>query len=106
VAEKMEFRLPGPSGDTVYVKDGFSWPAFFFGAIWALYKKAWILFFMLAITFGCIVALDELIVRPSRSLLLSTLMLAAYIAFAVVCGKRGNSWIRRDLERKGYTRAQ
>lgn len=40
-------RMISPSGTSVYTKDGFSWPAFFFGPIWALVKKAWRDFFVL-----------------------------------------------------------
>ena len=31
------------SGDTAVIKDGFSWPAFFFSFIWALFKRLWLL---------------------------------------------------------------
>lgn len=30
-----------PARDMVLVKDGFSWPAFFFTALWALWSRMW-----------------------------------------------------------------
>ena len=32
-----------PTSDVVLVKDGFSWPAFFFSLIWALWHRLWVL---------------------------------------------------------------
>ena len=32
----------GVDADIVFVKDGFSWPAFFFTAVWALWHRLWL----------------------------------------------------------------
>jgi Protein of unknown function (DUF2628) len=94
-----------PSGTSVYTKDGFSWPAFFFGPIWALVKKAWRDFFVLFAAFATLIFVDEVFVKPSKNLLLLLLMLAVYVTFMIVCGRNGNEWLRKSLERKGYTRS-
>ena len=99
-------RMRSSRGSSVYIKDGFSWPAFFFGPIWALVKSAWLQFFILLISFGVLIVIDELVVRPSKNILLICAMLAAYIGYMVVCGKNGNAWLRRNLEREGYSRVE
>ena len=38
-----------PKHGFVAVKQGFSWPAFFFGSLWALARRAYGLFVVLAI---------------------------------------------------------
>lgn len=38
------------SGRTAFVHAGFSWPAFFFGPLWAVAKCQWVLFALLYIT--------------------------------------------------------
>ncbi|MBL6957428.1 MAG: DUF2628 domain-containing protein [Rhodospirillales bacterium] len=34
-------RRPGPDADLQLVKQGFSWPAFFFSVLWALWGRLW-----------------------------------------------------------------
>ena len=98
-------RMISPSGTSVHTKDGFSWPAFFFGPIWALVKKAWRDFFVLFGVFAVLIFIDERLVQPNKNLLLLLVMLALYLTYMIVCGRKGNEWLRKSLERKGYTRA-
>lgn len=95
--------LISKEGKVVHVKVGFCWPAALFGPFWAVVKRAWRLAFLLALTFGALVFVDEALVKNSRNLLLLTPMLLAYIAYMVVCGKYGNAWLVDELLRKGYS---
>lgn len=58
---------------------------------------------MLAFAFYTLVLFDEFFVKGSQSLLLLGLMLSAYVAFMVVCGRYGNTWLASELLRKGYS---
>ena len=93
-----------PTGTVYAVKDGFSWPAFLFGPLWALVKRAWREFTILSVAYVGLFFIDESFVQRSRSLPLLLLMLLAYIAFMTFCGKYGNAWLRTVYERKGYKR--
>jgi hypothetical protein len=92
-------HLPPPSSDDptpVLVKEGFSWPGFFFGVIWALWHRLWIeaaALLALFIAAGVIFDVTEL-GEPVESL----------ITFAIVLlvGFNGNDWRRASLRRRGY----
>lgn len=75
----------------------------FFGFMWAMFHRAWRLALMLAFAFYTLVLFDEFFVKGSQSLLLLGLMLSAYVAFMVVCGRYGNTWLASELLRKGYS---
>jgi hypothetical protein len=93
-----------PKGKSLRVKHGFSWPAFFFGPIWALVKGAWRLFALLLMSFLLLVFIDERFAKTSGSIAVLLSMLVAYIAYMFVCGKNGNSWLRGLYEQRGYKR--
>lgn len=95
--------LSSERGDVRRVKVGFCWPAALFGPLWAAVKRAWRLAICLALAFGSLVFLDEAYVQRSRNVYALLLMLVAYIAFMVVCGKYGNSWLIWELQREGYS---
>lgn len=89
------------SGNVVRVKRGFSWPAFFIGPLWALYRQLWVVFLLL--TTGMF-ALRVLFVYASRTRN-ATLMIAVVlleVAVMVICGVYGNRWVVSRLKRKGY----
>ena len=80
------------------VKQGWSWPGFFFGWIWALVKRMWGLglgvlgaFFLLAL----FVAGSE---SPSTSILYNL----AGLALAVLFGLSGNDWREKNLKSRGF----
>lgn len=99
-----KFRsLSSTDGRVVRLKVGFSWPAMFFGFLWAMFHRAWRLALMLALAFYTLIIFDELFIRGSRNLLLLVSMLAAYVVFMVICGKYGNTWLASELLRKGYS---
>jgi hypothetical protein len=93
-----------PKGKSLRVKHGFSWPAFLFGPMWALVNGAWRLFALLLMSFLVLVFIDEKFAKNSGSIAVLLLMFLAYLAYMIVCGKTGNSWLRGLYEQRGYKR--
>jgi len=88
-----------PSGTTVAVKQGWSWPAFFFDIIWALVKKMWKFGFSLIaafIAFGLILGFAG--AENAATLIINFIAFIMKIAF----GKFGNNWLADDLKTRGY----
>jgi len=78
------------------VKEGFSWPAFFFGIVWALYHRLWLVAaLLLLLTVGLGVAFEELRLNQISISLV-------FFAIAVLVGMFGNDWKRDALHRRGY----
>jgi len=90
-----------PARGYVRVKTGFSWPAFFFGGLWAVAKGLWLAAFAMFV-------LDALIwfcsgyaqARGIGALALACLVLQ--IGYWVLRGRFGNAWWRAKLVRQGY----
>jgi hypothetical protein len=80
--------------DLIAVKEGFSWPAFFFTALWALWHRMWLVAIAMVLVPAVIdtatLHLDEVV----RGLIDFTIL--------VVIGMFANDWRRRDLARRGY----
>jgi hypothetical protein len=95
-------HLPPPSSDDptpVLVKEGFSWPGFFFGVIWALWHRLWIeaaALLALFIAAGVIFDVTNL-GEPVESVIM--------FAVALLVGLNGNDWRRESLRRRGYQEA-
>jgi hypothetical protein len=82
--------------DPVLVKEGFSWPAFFFGPLWALAHLMWL-------AAVALVALDFVagIVMDAAKLSAPTQAIVS-LGIAVLIGAHANDWRRRALARRGY----
>ena len=82
--------------DLVFVKDGFSWPAFFFTGIWALWHRLW-LFALIVFASGFAVgfASDFLDLDPLTDA-------AVGLAWAVLVGYEANDARRRALARRDF----
>jgi len=82
--------------DVVVVKEGFSWGAFLFTALWALWHRLWLTFLALLVL---LLALDA-----AADLLGLSEAIASVIGLAVSVwiGYSANDWRRRGLERRGY----
>jgi hypothetical protein len=85
-----------PAGANEAVKQGWSWPAFFFSFIWAMVKKQWLLGVAVLVgmfIFGFIVGLsgggDALVNIVS-------------IIINCVFGINGNAWREKNLISRGY----
>ena len=82
--------------DVALVKDGFSWPAFFFTVIWALWHRLWFLALV-------ILASGVAIGFASELLELDPLTDAAVgLAWSVLIGFEANDARRRALARRDY----
>lgn len=86
-----------PAGNIEAVKLGWSWPAFFFGFLWALAKKMWWLG-------GCIFAAFFLAESLDASVdeALDGLITVAALVLAFIFGLNGNRWRENNLQSRGY----
>jgi hypothetical protein len=85
-----------PDRDAVAVKEGFCWPAFFLGPLWALWHRMWraAVFIVLALSaVGAAVALIE--PDPATDFAIS-------LAVSVLIGYCANDWRRASLARAGW----
>jgi hypothetical protein len=82
--------------DIVFVKDGFSWPAFFFTVLWALWHRLW-LFALIVLAGGSAIGLvsDLLDLDPLTDA-------AIGLAWAVLIGYEANDARRRALSRRDF----
>lgn len=95
------------------VKQGWSWPAFFFGGIWALIKQLWMvagLIFAYAIISSIIIQS----VTPSydyyeysgedlsQAFLLQNISLLIQLGIAIFLGVKGNTLREANLIKRGY----
>jgi hypothetical protein len=87
----------GAERDMVLVKEGFSWPAFYFSVLWALYHRMWLtvalLFAVAALLGAAVEALD-----PARQAAVS-------LGFSALVGSFANDWRRAALESRGFEEA-
>ena len=89
-----------PSGAIEAVKQGWSWPAFFFSCFWAMVKKMWALgggffaaFFILGIILG-IAGAEEGIAEG--------LINISAIIVNIIFGVNGNAWREKNLLSRGF----
>lgn len=82
--------------DLVLVKEGFCWPAFIAGVLWALWHRLWLLALALVVAAGAINGIVYLLgADPFTGGVLS-------FALAVAVGWIANDMRRRGLEGKGF----
>lgn len=87
-----------PSGDIQAIPEGWSWLAFLFGPMWALYHAMWAIGLgVMVASFGLAMALVETLPQVAEAL-----MNIVLIATALVFGGQGHSWRARNLLAKGY----
>jgi hypothetical protein len=90
-----------PARGFVRVKTGFSWPAFFFGGMWAIAKGLWL-------PALAMFALDALIwfcsgyAEARGNGLLAVAGMALEIVYWMLRGRHANAWWRAKLVRQGY----
>ena len=86
-----------PSCPTVAVKQGFSWPGFFFTWIWALGRELWLkaaVIFIVCVATTALSAILPLVGVPLGGLV--------GLAVGLIVGSNGNYWKCRKLEEDGY----
>ena len=95
MTERIYLGRPG-TDDTIGIATGFSWAAFWLGPIWALSRRMWL-------TALAMVAVEMALYVPSLWFderdIVGTLL---SVMFGIACGKYGNRWHRRTLEKRGY----
>jgi hypothetical protein len=80
----------------VFVKDGFSWAAFVFLPLWALYHRLWWVAFGIVVAFaGLAIATDMLLLDPFTDALIG-------LGLALIVGYEANDWRRADLYSRGW----
>lgn len=85
-----------PDRDAILVKEGFSWPAFFFGPFWALWHRMW---------FACLGLFSVLIALAVAEAILRLDPMtysAVLVGFAAIIGFCGNDWLRNALSVRGW----
>jgi len=96
-----QWNIYEKAGHLEAVKIGFSWPAFFFTFLWALFKQIWwlaVVYFMYNSIFGSM--LENL---AEQDISLSILLwLVIDIPVRMICGYYGNSLFSSRLEKRGY----
>ena len=90
-----------PTGEIEAIKEGWSWPAFFFNSIWALVKKMWVLGGILCAVFFVLGWISGL-TSGGTGRTINALIWIGSFAVSVVFGLNGNSWRESNLESRGY----
>lgn len=85
-----------PDGEATFVKEGFCWPAFFFGPLWALWHGMWRTAIALLILSA---AVSGLAVGAN---LTDSGELALSVGLQVAIGLWANDWRRRVLARRDF----
>ncbi|RJS91685.1 DUF2628 domain-containing protein [Salinisphaera sp. Q1T1-3] len=87
------------------VKQGFSWPAMFFGVFWLAYKMMWK---WLAIIGGIIIVLSILstVLPSTQQAQIATDLVCNLITLGlwILVGFRGNDWYRETMATRGFTK--
>lgn len=98
----MEHLYFNPRQGVVSVKQGFSWPAFMFGSLWAMAHRMWVPYVLVLLpiegVFG-LLAGHALSHGNGPMLLMAGL---AGLVFAIVRGRCGNRWLAASLQQRGY----
>lgn len=91
-----------PAGAIEAVKQGWSWPAFFFGFIWALTKKMWNLGIGVLLAFLVIGFIIGVEMGEAGDATLNGIGATANLIFGV----HGNGWRERNLIWRGFQQKQ
>src|SRR4029079_7708243 len=82
--------------EAVFIKEGFSWPAFFFPVIWLVLKRLWLPLILYLLALALVFALAA---RLSLSL---TFVFLAVLGINLLLGMEGNERRRRAMARRGF----
>ena len=78
------------------VKQGWSWPAFLFGAIWACVKKMW------GLGIGIFVTFVVLAVLAGQNEIFGAIINLLSLGVGIVLGMQGNTLREKNLVKRGY----
>jgi hypothetical protein len=82
--------------EAVFIKEGFSWPAFFFSVIWLVLKRLWLPLILYLLAIALLVAL------AAQLSLSDSFVLIAVLALNLLLGMEGNERRRRAMARRGF----
>ena len=96
------------------VKNGWSWPAFLFGSIWALCAQLWLIGLLLPVELfiQMLVSAAENIQRGASgsqaeiTSIIGGLIALSGLSIRIIFGLYGNRWNRNRLEKAGYKLSQ
>jgi phosphate/sulfate permease len=102
-----------PKGECEAVKIGVSWPAFFFGCLWAFARGLWLrgvallgIEVLLALVAGIAAAFVGLwfeLTATQGEDAVQLFWAALFIPYSIMVGLWANGWRRKHLVKKGYT---
>lgn len=90
-----------PDRGFVRVKTGFSWPAFFFGTLWAVAKGLWLVALVMLVPEAALWFCSGY-AEARGDAGLAGLGLLFQIGYRLVYGRYANAWWRAKLVRQGY----
>lgn len=94
-----------PQGSSEAVKQGWSWPGFFFNFIWALIKRMWVIgvvLIILSIALGFVEGTVEVSSGKEVASVINVFVSILNLVIAVVFGVKGNQWREKNLITRGY----
>lgn len=89
----------------IKVKQGFSWPAFCFGSLWAAAMHMWFPAFLLLLVVDTALWFITGYAQAQGAVGLALVGLVATVLYAYVRGKYGNRWLESSLVGRGYVAA-
>jgi hypothetical protein len=92
-----------PKKGLTQVKQGFSWPAFFFGSLWAAVRRMWFPSFVVMALLDVALWFLTGYAEAQRAGGLVLLGLVATLAYAYLRGRYGNRLLEASLLSRGYT---
>ncbi len=104
VAKPLQYDMYVNSlGAVEAVKKGWSWPAFFFGFVWALVKHLWLVAILTLPVWFFFGVLSDVVERMQNARFSFALLLVGLI-LQFLFGLFGNRWRENSLRTKGFTR--
>ena len=82
------------------IKQGFSWPGFFFTWIWAFIKKLWVVGIVLLIV--AFTANSIAIILSGQNIIFSLFGFIVTLIPMLVAGARGNKWREKSMLQRGF----
>ncbi|OZI71858.1 DUF2628 domain-containing protein [Bordetella genomosp. 12] len=101
----------GSNGAYRVVKNGWSWPAFFFGSIWAFFAQLWLIGVILLpieLFLQMLMSIIEQMQRNASGSYAETISVIGGVvaivglAIHIVFGAYGNAWRRKKLEKSNF----
>ena len=85
----------GLESEFIVIKEGFSWPAFVFTALWAIWHRMWLVFFLVLAT-GVVLQLALALLGADN---VAALLIS--LGYMLLVGYGANDWWRWSLARRG-----